>query len=315
VIDFYKEDNIMLYQRNSNTWKNKHYIIIILLISIGITLSCLENISAEEILLPSWIKTSAVWWGQDKISDQDFIYTLQYLVENKILVIPTPEIIELQCGPGLVLEETTNKCIIQAKSESHEIFLDSINAYQKSILSLIKTTTLWWGQDKISDQDFINALQYLVENNILTLDHKKLQSFPKQESQDLDLIVWPKIDRIEDFQVQGHKSIDSYHLKFQLIDINRNHVSADGTISLVIMDDRNRILYLNGFSIKKSDYQESFNAFGDDKNGETMYSWEIKTSNIKSGFTPFGKAKLIFTDRSGNYFESEYDKVSIPQFN
>jgi hypothetical protein len=46
-----------------------------------------------------------------------------------------------------------------------------------------------------------------------------------------------------------------------------------------------------------------------------VYSWEIKTSNIKSGFTPNGKAKIIFTDRSGNNFESEYDKVSIPQFN
>jgi len=213
------------------------------------------------------------------------------------------------------LEEITNECVIQDEFESQEIFFESINEHQKIVLSLIKTTTLWWGQDKISDQDFINALQYLVENNILVLEHEKLKPQLKQESQPTDLIVWPKIDRIDDFQVQGHKNIDSYHLQFKIIDIHQNPISADGTISIVIMDERNRILYLDGFSIKKSNYQESFDAFGEDKDSELIYSWEIKTSNIKSGFTPYGNAKIIFTDRFGNNFESEYSKVSIPQFN
>jgi hypothetical protein len=300
---------------NSCNWKKKHYEIVILIIFGGMTFSFIDNVSAEEILLPLWMKTLAVWWGQDKISDKDFIYTLQFLVENKLLVIPKPEITESKCGPGMVLEEITDECIIQDESESQEIFLESINEHQKIVLSMIKTTTLWWGQDKISDQDFINALQYLVENNILTLDHRNQNPQFKEESQPTDLMVWPKIDKIDDFQVQGHKNTGSYHLQFKLIDIYQNQVSADGTISIVIMDERNRILYLDGFSIKKSNYQESFNAFGDDKDSEIVYSWEIKTSNIKSGFTPNGKAKIIFTDRSGNNFESEYDKVSIPQFN
>ena len=307
---------MILNHINSCTWKNKHYKTIILIISVGITLNFLENVSAEEVLLPSWIKNSAVWWGQDKISDQDFIYALQYLVENKLLAIPKPEITEPECGPGLVLEEATDECVIQDKSESHGIFVDSIDEHQKIVLSMIKATTLWWGEDKISDQDFINALQYLVENKIITLEHEKLRkSQLEQKSQPMYLSVWPKIDRIEDFQVQGHKNSDSYHLKFKLVDIHQNQVSADGTISIVIMDDRNRILYLNGFSIKKSSYQESFDAFGGDTDSEKVYAWDIETSDIKSGFTPFGKAKIIFTDRSGNNFESEYDKVSIPQFN
>jgi hypothetical protein len=277
--------------------------------------SFLENVSAEEVILPSWIKTTAIWWGQDKISDQDFINALQYLVENKILIIPQSEIVESKCGPGLVLDEIMDKCIIQDKSESHEIFLESINEHQKIVLSMIKTTTLWWGQDKISDQDFINALQYLVENKILIFNHENQKPQLKLESQPIDLIVWPKIDKIDDFQVQGHRNTDSYHLTFKLIDVNQNQVSADGTISLVIIDERNRILYLDGFSIKKSNYQKSFNAFGEDIEGEVLYLWEIKTSDIKSGFTPYGKAKIVFTDRFGNNFESEYSKVSIPTFN
>jgi len=307
---------MILNHSNSCTWKNKHYEIIILIISVVIILNFLENVSAEEVLLPSWIKNLAVWWAEDKISDQDFVYTLQYLVQKHLLVIPKPKIIEPECGPGLVLEETTNECVIQNNSEPHGIFVDAVDEHQKIVLSMIKVTTLWWGQDKISDEDFINALQYLVENKIIILEHEKLQKpHLEQNSQSRDLTVLPKIDRIEGFQVQGHKNSDSYHLKFKLVDIHQNQVSADGTISIVIMDDRNRILYLNGFSIKKSSYQESFNAFGNDKEGDVVYAWDIQTSDIKSGFTPFGKAKIIFTDRSGNNFESEYDKVSIPQFN
>jgi len=302
-------------KRNSCNCKNKQYEIIILIIFGGITFSLLNNVSADEVVLPSWMKTFAVWWGQDKISDQDFINTLQYLIENKLLVIPKPEIVDSKCGPGLVLDELTDECIIRDESEHQEIFLESINEHQKNVLSMIKTTTLWWGQDKISDQDFINALQYLVENNILTLDDENQKLQFKEESQPTNFSVWPKISRIDDFQVQGHKNTEFYHIQFKLIDIYQNQVSADGTISIVIMDERNRILYLDGFSIKKSNYQESFNAFGEDKDAGLTYSWEIKTSNIKSGFTPNGKAKIIFTDRAGNNFESEYDQVSIPQFN
>ena len=43
---------------------------------------------AEESTLPSWIKTTSIWWGEEKISDEEFINSLQYLLENEILVIP-----------------------------------------------------------------------------------------------------------------------------------------------------------------------------------------------------------------------------------
>ena len=74
-------------------------------------------------------------------------------------------------------------------------------------------------------------------------------------------------------------------------------------------------MYLDAFSVKKSKYVESFDAFDEGDDGKNVYAWEIKSSDIKSGFTPYGKAKLVFTDRYGNNFESEFDRVSIPQFN
>jgi len=278
-----------------------------------------QNVIAEQNNFPIWLKTTAVWWGEDKISNNEFVYALQYLVDKKILVMPQIEILEPECGSGLVLDELSDECIIPEESDSNGIFVDAIDAQKNIVISWIKLTTLWWGQEKISDQDFINALQYLVENNVLVLE-SEISPKPIIEKKPLpsDLIVWPKIDKIENFQVLGHQNIDSYHLQFKLIDVNHKPLSADGTISIVFLDDRNRILYLDSFSIKKSHYITSFNAFNsfhEGDNGDNVFSWEIKTSDIKSGFTLYGKAKLVFTDRYGNNFDSEFDKVSIPQFN
>lgn len=40
-------------------------------------------------LIPSWIKNTASFWVDEQISDQEFLNALQFLVNEKILVIPT----------------------------------------------------------------------------------------------------------------------------------------------------------------------------------------------------------------------------------
>ncbi len=287
-----------------------------MIFSIGLASSFSQEIYAEELTVPSWIKIIALWWGEDKITDEDFINTFQYLLENKILEISTPVSVEPECGPGLVLDEMTNECVIHDESDSEGIFIDAIEEQQKTVVSLIKTTTLWWGKGKIADQDFIDALQYLVENNVLTIEHEKQPIIqPQLKPLPKDLIVWPKIDRINDFTIQGHTNIDSYNFQLQLVDANKKSLTPDGTISIVLLDDRNRILYLDSFSVRKSNFVDSFSAFDGEIEGDKIYSGEIKTSDIRSGFTPYGKAKIAFTDKFGLKFFSEFEQVSIPQFN
>lgn len=43
----------------------------------------------DDYSIPSWIKTISKFWASDDISDQEFLSALQYLVSEKILVIPT----------------------------------------------------------------------------------------------------------------------------------------------------------------------------------------------------------------------------------
>lgn len=85
--------------------------------------------------IPSWIKTNAEWWSQDKIDDTTFISGIQFLIKDGILNIPS-----------------TTETIQEPSSE---------------ILSWIKGNAEFWAQDLISDKDFLNGIQYLIVNGII----------------------------------------------------------------------------------------------------------------------------------------------------
>jgi hypothetical protein len=329
-------------QKNSRfSKKNNLEIVAIVIFSLGLITSFFEDVSAEEEIFPLWLKDIAVWWGNDQITNEELVSSLQYLVDKKILEIPDRGIGIPDCDPGLILNKTSNDCIINDESESKGIFIDATNEQQKIVVSWIKTTTLWWGQDKIGDQDFMNALQYLVENNVITKEPVIERKAPiQQKPLPGDLIVWPKIDRIQDVKIQGHGNSEVYNLQFKLVDEDRKALAADGTISIVIVDDRNRILYMDASSVKKQmnsikgktygsgNYTAVTKTFDDvfDKtdgcincgniNDRTqVFSWQIETEDVKRGFTDSGIAKIVFTDRYGNNFESETIPISIPEFN
>ena len=318
--------------------KNNLEIAAIAIFSLGLITSSLEDASAEEEIFPLWLKDIAVWWGEEQITDQDFVNTLQYLVEKNILAIPDRDFGEPVCDSGLILNKTTSDCVINDESESKGIFIDAVNEQQKIVVSWIKVTTLWWGQDKIDDEDFMNALQYLVENNVIAKEPVKVPT-PQVEKKPLpgDLIVWPKIDKIEDVKIQGHGQAEFYNIQFKLIDEDRRAIAADGTISIVMIDDRNRILYMDAFSVKKqmnSNPGKTYNSgsYGnvtrtfDDSDDQCIgctnfnertqvFSWQIETEDVKPGFTDSGVAKIVFTDRYGNNFDTGTIPISIPQYN
>jgi len=58
---------------------------------IGIGLSL--NVSAEEGLIPSWIKNTAGFWVDGNVEDSEFISALQFLVNHGIMEIPITEVV------------------------------------------------------------------------------------------------------------------------------------------------------------------------------------------------------------------------------
>jgi hypothetical protein len=43
------------------------------------------NISEDEI--PDWIRNNAHWWSQNLISEDEFVNSLKFLIQNGIIII------------------------------------------------------------------------------------------------------------------------------------------------------------------------------------------------------------------------------------
>ena len=86
--------------------------------------------------IPPWIKNNAEFWAQDKIDDATFISGIQFLIKNGILDIPP----------------TTE---------------NNLDSTSDEIPSWIKGNAEFWAQGLISDDDFLNGIQYLVQQGII----------------------------------------------------------------------------------------------------------------------------------------------------
>jgi len=87
-------------------------------------------------IIPSWIKNNAQYWSQGEIGDSDFTKGIQYLIDNKIMVIPAVQ--------------------------------SSGNATSQAIPAWIKNNAGWWASGQISDDEFVKGMQYLVSNGIIS---------------------------------------------------------------------------------------------------------------------------------------------------
>lgn len=85
--------------------------------------------------IPSWVRNNAKWWNQDQISDSEFIQSLQYLIENKIITISSSS---------------------------------KINQSNK-IPSWIKSSAGLWANGTISDEEFVSGIQYLIGSGVITI--------------------------------------------------------------------------------------------------------------------------------------------------
>jgi len=108
----------------------------------------------EKNEIPYWIKTNAGWWASDKISDNDFISGIQYLVKNKIIRLDS---------------ETVEK--------------NSSNI----IPAWIKNNAKWWSAGKISDESFLNGIKYLITNGMINVSTQKNSEMVKKE---LERTAW-----------------------------------------------------------------------------------------------------------------------------
>lgn len=96
-----------------------------------------ELVDSGNIVIPFWIKQVAYYWITEQISDDTFADAIEFLIENKIIVVPTTE----------------------KESESGVT----------EIPSWVKKSTEWWLKDEITDTTYALGIQYLIKVGIIVV--------------------------------------------------------------------------------------------------------------------------------------------------
>ena len=122
----------------------------------------------EDTQIPGWIKNLASWWANGEISENEFLTGIEYLINNNI--------ISLSFIPCSITSEDQN-----------------VSSSTELVPNWVKNNAKWWSEDLIGNTDFINGLDYLIEEQIIKIDNKKiLGKVPLEDIKFSDLLILDK---------------------------------------------------------------------------------------------------------------------------
>jgi hypothetical protein len=90
----------------------------------------------KSISIPDWVRNNAGWWADGQIGDSDFASGIEYMIKEKIIIVP---LTEKQDGGDPVIPDW------------------------------VRNNAGWWADGLISDEDFAGGLQYLIANSIISV--------------------------------------------------------------------------------------------------------------------------------------------------
>ena len=105
------------------------------------------NTAKSDGEVPVWVKSVVILWGIEKITDNDFLNILEYLIKNDIIEIPEESFFE--------------------------------NTKELKMLSWIKGNLNLWGQGEVPNSEFFKNINWLIENKFIKLD--KIQQKTQEE--------------------------------------------------------------------------------------------------------------------------------------
>ena len=106
-----------------------------------------SSVAQGDIQIPSWIKNVAGWWAAGEISENEFLAGIEYMINNKIILISFMPCVSAITHP--TVDDVT-------------------------VPEWIKNNAKWWHEDLITDTDFTNGIEYLIQNQIISIDNKKI---------------------------------------------------------------------------------------------------------------------------------------------
>ena len=113
-----------------NESMNHKYAIFIALIAIGFVM----HYANADATIPSWVKSNAKYWKEGQIGDDEYVKGIQYLIQNKVMQIPTSD------------------AQVQKSSK---------------IPSWVKNNAGFWADGSLGDAEYVSAMQYLVGMGVI----------------------------------------------------------------------------------------------------------------------------------------------------
>ena len=86
------------------------------------------------VSVPTWVKNTAGWWSEDKISEGEFVKGIEFLIKERII---------------------------------DNVKTGSVESTSSGVPTWVKNTAGWWSEDKISEGEFVKGIEYLVKTGII----------------------------------------------------------------------------------------------------------------------------------------------------
>lgn len=199
--------------------------------------------------------------------------------------------------------------------------LVSINAEEGLIPAWIKSTAGFWVNDKISDSEFIAALQYLVKEGILVIPEKSTASEPSSivtPKPSTTVIPTPSVitkkyqPNLESFIVEG----DTVWLLINILDGKGKPVSISGDVTTKILNFDDKEIFKDKKYITSDSYEDfKNNIAGKSTSG---FQWNIPSGKVSGGLYKEslynnGLGTLIITlQETGQSYESKFKLSHLP---
>ena len=128
--------------------------------------------------VPVWVKNTAGWWADDKISDSEFLSGIYFLIENGILIIELPEIQQLTEEEQKIVDRNSWQFAryldrIEKTVYDDKRYIEYPNPSNDVIKKFLRDYVKWnfEQQIQIGNKSFPNP-EYVLINDVYHLEYK-----------------------------------------------------------------------------------------------------------------------------------------------
>ena len=88
------------------------------------------------VSVPQWVKNTAGWWAEDKISEDEFVKGIEFLVKERII---------------------------------DNVKTGNVESASSAVPTWVKNNAGWWAEGQIDDNSFVKGIEYLVKVGLISV--------------------------------------------------------------------------------------------------------------------------------------------------